>query len=81
MGIILWIIFGGLAGWLASLVMNTDAEQGYVLNVIVGIIGALVGGWVMTFLGNGGISGFNLYSFFVAVIGSIIFLFLLKLIR
>ena len=51
MGIILWIIFGALVGWLASLIMGTDAQQGALANIIVGIIGAVIGGWVMNLLG------------------------------
>ena len=50
MGILLWIIFGGLVGWIASMIMRTDAEQGIILNVIVGIVGAVIGGWLMGFL-------------------------------
>lgn len=74
MSILLWIIFGGVIGWVASLIMHTDAEQGLLLNVIIGVIGAVVGGWLMSFFGESGISGFNLYSFVVALIGAIIFI-------
>lgn len=83
MGIILWIIFGGLAGWIASMIMNTDAEQGVGLNVVVGIVGALIGGFVFQAFGQSGVSvtGFNLYSFGVAIVGSIILLGALKLVR
>lgn len=71
MGILLWIIFGGIVGWIASLIMSTDGEQGVLLNIAVGVVGAVIGGWLMSFLGEGGISGFNLYSFAVALIGAI----------
>lgn len=81
MGIILWIVFGGLAGWIASLIMNTDGQQGIIMNIIVGIIGAIIGGYAMQFVGFGGLSGFNLYSFFIAVIGAVILLFIVKLVR
>ena len=47
MGILLWIIFGAIAGWIASMIMGTDAEQGTILNIIVGIVGAVLGGWLM----------------------------------
>ena len=63
MDIILWIIFGGLVGWIASLIMKTDAQQGILLNIIVGIVGATLGGWIMNLLGKSGVGGFNLYSF------------------
>ena len=81
MGIILWIIFGGLVGWVASLIMKTDPEQGVVLNIVVGIVGAVVGGWIMNFLGEGGVGGFNLYSFLVALLGAVVLIMLVKLVR
>lgn len=81
MGILLWIIFGALVGWIASLVMKTDAEQGPLLNIIVGIIGAVLGGWIMSFFGYGGVSGFNLYSFVVALIGAIVLIAIVRAIR
>lgn len=81
MGFIVWIIFGGLAGWIASLIMKTDGQQGLFLNIIVGIIGAALGGYLMNFLGEGGVTGFNLYSFLVAIGGAVVFLFIVNLIR
>ncbi len=81
MAIILWVIFGGIVGWIASMIMKTDAQQGMLLNIVVGIIGAVVGGWLMSFFGKSGITGFNIYSFIVAIIGSIVFIGILKLIR
>lgn len=81
MGIILWIIFGALVGWVASLIMKTDPEQGAVLNIIVGIIGAVIGGWLMAFFGEQAVTGFNLYSFVVAVMGAIILIVIVKVLR
>ncbi len=81
MGIIVWIVFGGLAGWVGSMIMNTDGQQGIILNVIVGIIGASIGGFIMNTLGEGGVSGFNFYSFLVAVLGAVVLLYIVKLIR
>lgn len=81
MGILLWIIFGALVGWIASLVMKTDAEQGVVLNIVVGIVGALIGGFLMNFFGQTGITGFNLYSLLVAIIGAIVLLAFVRAIR
>lgn len=78
MGIILWIIFGALVGWIASLIMKTDAQQGPFLNIAVGIVGAVIGGWVMSALGQTGFTGFNLYSFLVALLGAIILISLVK---
>ena len=81
MGIILWIIFGGLVGWIASLFMGTDAQQGLLLNIIVGIAGAIIGGWLTSAIGKTGVTGFNLYSFVVALIGAVVFVGIVKLLR
>lgn len=80
MGILLWIIFGGLVGWVASMIMGTNASQGLFLNVIVGIIGAMLGGVLMSWLGKSDVSGFNLYSFLVALLGAIVLLGIIKLV-
>ncbi len=79
MGIILWIIFGAIAGWIASLI--TGNNQGLLADIIVGIIGAVVGGWLMSFFGKTGVTGFNLYSFLVAVLGAIVLIALVRSIR
>ena len=81
MGIILWIIFGALAGWIASMIMKTDAQQGAVMNIVVGIVGALVGGFIMNALGQSGVSGFNLYSLLVAIGGAIVLLAIVRAVR
>ena len=78
MGIILWIIFGALAGWIGSKIMNTDAEQGALINIVVGIIGAFIGGFVFSMFGGSDITGFNIYSLLVAVVGSVILLGIVK---
>lgn len=76
MGIILWIIFGAIAGWLASIVMKTNASQGTLGDIVLGIVGAVVGGVAMSFIGQPGVNGFNLYSFMVAVLGAVIVIWL-----
>ncbi len=76
-----WIVIGGLAGWIASKFMGTDKDQGVLANIIVGVIGAFVGGFVVNLLGGVGITGFNIWSFAVALVGSIIFLGILKAVR
>ncbi len=81
MGVILWIVFGGLVGWVASLIMKTDGQQGIFLNIVFGVVGAVVGGWAMSFIGQTGISGFNLYSFVVALVGAVIFIAAVKMVR
>lgn len=79
MGILLWIIFGAIVGWVASLLMGTN--EGLLLNIILGIVGAVIGGWIMSFLGQTGITGFNLYSMMVAVLGSVILIAIVKALR
>ena len=81
MGILAWILFGALAGWISSLIMNTDQNQGFFLNIIVGIVGAFIGGMIMNFFGSVGVTGFNMRSFLVAVVGACVALGLLKLFR
>ena len=72
MNIILWIVFGALAGWLASVLMKTDARQGTVGDIILGVVGSVIGGFVFGTLGQTGVTGFNVYSLIVAVVGSVI---------
>jgi uncharacterized membrane protein YeaQ/YmgE (transglycosylase-associated protein family) len=81
MGIILWIIFGALAGWIASIIMKTDSGQGTISDIIMGIIGAVVGGFVMNLFGQSGVTGFNLYSLAVAVIGASIVIYIGRMTR
>lgn len=84
MNLIIWLIVGGLIGWIASLIMRTDAQQGMFLNVVVGIIGALIGGWLLSpMLGAGTInqSDFSLGGLIVSLIGAVILLALVNLIR
>lgn len=81
MGVILWIIFGALVGWIASMVMETDAEQGAILNIVVGIVGAVIGGWLMSFFGKSPVTGFNLYSFVVALLGAVVLIAIVKALR
>ncbi|MEZ4713546.1 MAG: GlsB/YeaQ/YmgE family stress response membrane protein [Caldilineaceae bacterium] len=81
---ILWIILGGVLGWLASIVMNTDASQGKLLNIVVGIVGAFVAGLVLTPLFNIGTinqSNFSLASLLVSFLGAIILLGMVNLLR
>jgi uncharacterized membrane protein YeaQ/YmgE (transglycosylase-associated protein family) len=79
MGICTWIVFGGLAGWIASIIAGNNARQGLIGNVVVGVIGALVGGFVFSFFGGAAVTGFNLYSFGVAVVGALITLSIRKM--
>jgi uncharacterized membrane protein YeaQ/YmgE (transglycosylase-associated protein family) len=81
MGIIGWIVLGALAGWLASIVTKRNDQMGCLTNIAVGIVGAFIGGFVMSLLGGSGITGFNLYSLLVAFLGAVILLFVLGLVR
>ncbi len=78
MGPIGWIVLGGLAGWIASKFVGTDKSQGIIGNIVVGIIGGVLGGWVFGLLGGSGVTGFNLWSFLVAVVGAVILLMIWK---
>ncbi|MDB5670488.1 MAG: transglycosylase [Alphaproteobacteria bacterium] len=78
MGIIIWLIVGGIVGWLASMIMRTDAQQGVILNVVVGIVGALIAG----FLFGGGINqAITITTFIYSLIGAVILLAIVNLFR
>ncbi|KKP42415.1 MAG: Transglycosylase associated protein [Parcubacteria group bacterium GW2011_GWA2_33_14] len=79
MNIIILIIFGALVGWVASMIVGTD--EGLIIDIIVGIIGSVVGGWLMGFFDKSGVTGFNMYSFLVALLGSVVLLVIVKMIR
>lgn len=81
MGIIVWIVFGGIVGWVASIVMGTDGQQGIVLNVVVGIVGSVIGGYLAPFVGLGSLDDVSLTSFFIAVAGAMVLLAVVKLAR
>ncbi len=81
---IIWIVVGGILGWLASMVMKTDAEQGMILNVVVGIVGAFLGGWLLSpLLGSGTINSddFSLTSLLVSFLGAVVLLAVVNLLR
>jgi len=81
MGFIAWIIFGALAGWIASIIMGKNARMGAIANIVVGIIGAFLGGWLAGLFGIQGVTGFNLASFLVAVVGAVVLIFVVGLVR
>jgi uncharacterized membrane protein YeaQ/YmgE (transglycosylase-associated protein family) len=84
MNFIIWLIVGGVVGWLASLIMRTDAQQGIFLNIIVGIVGAFLGGFLISpLVGAGTInnSGLTFGTFFVSLCGAVILLAIVNLIR
>ncbi len=80
MSILAWIILGLIAGFIGSKIVNKRGD-GLILDIILGVVGAIVGGWLFNTFGASGVTGLNLYSLFVAVIGSIIFLVVYHAIR
>ena len=72
MNILLWLILGALSGWIASMIMGTNNQQGLFTDIILGVVGAMVGGFSMGFFGAQGVTGFNLYSILVSVLGAVI---------
>lgn len=74
-GVIGWIIFGGIAGWIASKIMKTDAQQGIGLNIVVGVVGGLLGGFLLSLLGVDVAGGGLIFSMFTAILGACILLF------
>jgi uncharacterized membrane protein YeaQ/YmgE (transglycosylase-associated protein family) len=80
MSFLAWIVLGLIAGFIASKIVNRSGE-GVFLDILLGIVGAVIGGWVFTRFGAAGVTGVNLYSILVAVVGSIIFLLVYHMIR
>lgn len=76
MNILLWIIFGALAGWIASVIMKTNASQDTGMDIVLGIVGSIVGGFLMGAIGQSGVTGFNINSLAVAVVGAVIIIYL-----
>lgn len=74
LGIIGWIIVGGLAGWIGSKIMGTDASMGIILNIVVGVIGGFLGGWLLTLFGVDVAGGGIIFSFITCLVGAVILL-------
>ncbi|MBP9757162.1 MAG: GlsB/YeaQ/YmgE family stress response membrane protein [Candidatus Pacebacteria bacterium] len=81
MELLAFLVLGGIAGWIASLIMGTDASQGIFLNIVVGVVGAFIGGMLFNAFGTSGVTGFNIYSLVVAVLGAVVLLFIVRLFR
>lgn len=81
MGFLSWIVVGALAGWIASMITDRNAEMGAIANIVTGIFGAIIAGFILNFFGIGGVSGFNLYSIAVAVAGATLLLYVIGLIK
>lgn len=72
LNLILWIVLGGIAGWIASMMMGTNRQQGTLADIVLGILGAVVGGFLLNLVGFAGATGFNLYSLIVAIVGAVV---------
>jgi uncharacterized membrane protein YeaQ/YmgE (transglycosylase-associated protein family) len=81
MGILTWLLLGLAAGWIASLVMGTNSRQGMMMDIILGVIGAFVGGFLMNLFGQTGVNGFNVYSVVVATLGAIALIYMGRVLR
>jgi uncharacterized membrane protein YeaQ/YmgE (transglycosylase-associated protein family) len=82
--LLIWLVVGGVIGWIASMIMRTDAQQGMLLNIVVGIVGAMLGGWLISpLLGVGTInqSNFSIGSMVVSLVGAVILLAIVNLFR
>jgi uncharacterized membrane protein YeaQ/YmgE (transglycosylase-associated protein family) len=79
MGWLAWLIVGAVAGWLASIVMKTNRQQGLFMDILVGIVGAFIGGFLFSQLGSSGVTGFNIWSLFVAFTGAVVLLAAIRL--
>lgn len=81
LGLIGWIIIGGLAGWIASKIKKTDADQGVFMNIVVGVVGGLLGGWILNLFGIGVSQGGLFFSFFTCLIGAVLLLTIVQAVR
>lgn len=79
MNVLLWIIFGAFIGWIASMIMRTDEQQGALANIIIGIIGAFIGGAISRALGGGGVNGFSLGSVIMSIIGACLLILVIRM--
>ncbi|MGC9602703.1 MAG: GlsB/YeaQ/YmgE family stress response membrane protein [Minisyncoccia bacterium] len=79
MGVIIWVVFGALVGWVASMLVGGGG--GLLADIIIGIVGSLIGGFVMSFFGYGGVNGFNWYSFLVALLGACVLIIIVRAVQ
>jgi uncharacterized membrane protein YeaQ/YmgE (transglycosylase-associated protein family) len=81
MGLIAWLIVGAVAGWLASIVMKSNRQQGLLMDIVVGIVGAFIGGFIFNEFGSTGVTGFNFWSVFVAFTGAVVLLAAIRVVN
>ena len=78
MGLLSWIIVGGLAGWLSTKIIKPKKQKGCFSGIVLGIVGAIVGGFIISLIGGEGVTGFNFYSIFVATLGAVVLIWLAR---
>lgn len=81
MGIISWIIIGALAGWIASKITGKGKQMGALANIAIGIVGGVIGGFIMNLIGGEGMTGFNIWSLLVAIVGAVILLWIIGAVK
>ena len=81
MPFLIFIIFGAVVGWLASMILKTDSQQGFWGDLLLGILGSMFGGWIMNAFGQSGVTGLNLYSFLVATFGAVLLVLIGRKVR
>lgn len=79
--IIVWLILGGISGWIASMITGKNEEMGIGMNLLVGIVGAFIGGWLAGIFGLGPATGLNLWSFIISIVGAVILLAVVSLFK
>lgn len=79
--LLVWLVLGGLSGWVASKLTGNDEKMGIGMNLLVGIVGAFIGGWVASIFGLGPATGLNLWSFIISIVGSVILLMVVRLFK
>lgn len=79
--VVLWIFFGGVAGWIASIIMGKNKKINGIANVIYGIVGAFLGGAIMNYFGYKGVTGIDFWSLLVSVIGAAVLIFIVSLLK
>lgn len=81
MGVITWLILGALAGWIASIIMNKNQSMGAIANIVTGVIGAFIGGSLAGFFGGSKVTGFNLYSIVISILGACVLIWIVEKIK
>lgn len=81
MWILLWLLFGAVVGWVASMFTGNNGRMGVIKNIVVGLLGSLIGGWISTLIGIGSYAKFSFGSFMIALLGAVVLLFVINQVR